>query len=535
LLLLLASTLYAQPPEAGVRKNVGPNINTQWDDINPIISADGKTLYFARKNYPLNRFAQATPNTLDIWYSELQPDSTWSVAKDFTGLNIQYDNGICTVLPDNNTMLYLWATDAQGRQTFGLIHRTPKGWTLQPLNIKNFIYESGTTISGTLAADGKTLMLAYKRSGGQSYNNPATLPYAGMNIEGMNIYVSFLEEEEKNIWSDPKNLGDVINSSYSEFEPLLAPDGVTLFFSSARPGGIGDVDIYMSRRLDSTWTNWSPPVDLGEGFNIPGYNAINSITASGDYAYITGMVQNPLKNMDIFRVKMPERFHIKPVALVKGRVFARLQTATKAAQPDSGNVVADTTKPLFAKIVYERLSDGKQMGIAHTNPQTGEYEIALPCGDNYGFRAERDGYLPVNDNLDLSKITSYQELRRDIVLTPFAAGSNIILNNLFFDEGKAGLRSESFPELDRLVDFMKQYSNVKVEIDGHTDDVGTPEFNNALSLQRAQAVVKYLTSHGINNKRVAAKGFGLTQPIASNDTDEGKQKNRRVVMKVVNK
>ncbi len=549
---------------AGVRKNMGENVNTQWDDINPIISADGRTLYFARKNYPLNIHAndkdifgrKITNNkTLEIWYSQLQKDSTWSFAQNLRELNPQPSNGVCTILPDNNTALYLWAYDEQGNATYGLIHRTANGWTKPvPLHIKNFHYIANTTISGSLASDGKTLMLAYKTPGCQAFNNTGVLDYADMNIIGMNIYVSFLEDETTNTWSEPKNLGNSINTQYSEFEPLLAPDGVTLFFSSARPGGIGDVDIYMAQRLDSTWTNWTQPVNLGEGFNIPGYNAINSITASGDYAYTTGMVENPTKNMDIFRVKMPERFHIKPVVLVKGRVFARLQTPKQqtaeatsaktigkskknaATAPDPAEpILPDTTKPLDAEIIYERLSDGKQMGIAHTNPRTGEYEIALPCGTNYGFRAEREGYLPVNENLDLSAITQYQELNRDIILTPYAAGNDIVLHNLFFDQDKADIRAESYPELSRFAGFMKQHATATVEIDGHTDDVGTDDYNNALSLRRAEAVVKYLAGVGVNAKRMKAKGFGKSQPVASNDTDEGKQKNRRVVMKLISK
>jgi len=518
------------PPE---RINLGPNVNSPYNDIIPIISADGKTLYFDRKSYPTNTGGDNDPD--DIWYSELQPDGSWSVAKDLAALNTKYPNAIFSVLPDNNTALYWGAVDPAGRLTFALVHRTAAGWSApELLHIKNF-YNEAQGITASLAADGKTLLLAIKRKDAQSYSAEG----------GMNIYVSFLEDEASNTWSEPKNLGNNINTMYGETTPLLAADGVTLYFSSARPGGIGDVDIYSTHRLDSTWTNWTTPVNLGQGFNVAGENFLNSITASGEYAYLSGVVENPAKNMDIFRIKMPKEFHAKPVALVKGRVFARLQQPVQLIKqtgkknknklPPPVAMLPDTTKPLDAKIVYDRLRDGSEMGIAHTNPLTGEYQIALPCGDAYGFRAEREGYLPVDDNIDITSVTSYEEMKRDIILTPIAVGSDVTLTNLFFDTGLAGLRPESYPELDRLVAMMKQNGTMNVEIDGHTDDVGSAEFNNSLSLQRAQAVVQYLIDKGIAPTRLTAKGLGKSQPVAPNDTDEGKQKNRRVQMMIVNK
>ena len=539
LFVFLAGIAWAQgphqhptPPPVPERTSLGPNVNSEYNEIIPIISADGKTLYFDRKNHPGNTGGKDDPD--DVWFSELQPDGNWSQSKDLTALNTKYPNAIFSILPDNNTALYWGALDKQGRLAFALVHRTATGWS-QPelLNIKNF-YNEAQGITASLGSDGKTLLMAIKRKDSQSY------PADG----GMNLYVSFLENEEQNTWTEPKNLGPMINTVYGETTPLLAADGVTLYFSSARPGGIGDVDIYSAKRLDSTWTNWTQPVDLGKGFNIPGENFLNSITASGEYAYLSGVVEYPIKNMDIFRIKMPEQFHAKAVALIKGRVFARLQqpqeiiaTATKKNTKHRApeQLLPDTTKPLEARIVYDRLRDGAEIGIAHTNPRTGEYQIALPCGEAYSFRAERDGYLPVDDNIDLTNQDAYEELKRDIILTPIDVGSDVTINNLFFDTGKSSIRNESFPELDRLDALMIKNPTLIVEIDGYTDDVGSTVNNNALSLDRAQAVVKYLTGKGIPAARVIAKGFGKSQPVAPNTTEEGKQKNRRVEFLIVKK
>jgi OOP family OmpA-OmpF porin len=186
-----------------------------------------------------------------------------------------------------------------------------------------------------------------------------------------------------------------------------------------------------------------------------------------------------------------------------------------------GNVVPAT-------ISYERLSDGKEIGTATADPETGEYKIALPLGYDYGFHAESDGYYPVSEHLDLTKLGGFDEIQRDLVLAPLLRGASIRLNNIFFDFDMDVLREESQPELDRLVSILVKYPSMIIQIDGHTDDHGGYEYNIGLSLRRTKAVVKYLVSQGISEIRLIPRGFGKTRPVATNDTDEGRQLNRRV-------
>lgn len=189
---------------------------------------------------------------------------------------------------------------------------------------------------------------------------------------------------------------------------------------------------------------------------------------------------------------------------------------------------AKTKEPLGAVIEYENLADGKNVGVAQSNPQTGEYKIVLPYGKNYGFMAYAEKHISVSDNLDLSTVAEYKEVTRDLYLVPIEVGSTIRLNNIFFDVAKATLRAESYPELDRLAGLMTQNGKMQIELSGHTDNVGSDDANLKLSADRAKSVTDYLVSLGITAERIVAKGYGETKPLTTNDTDEGRQLNRRV-------
>jgi outer membrane protein OmpA-like peptidoglycan-associated protein len=195
----------------------------------------------------------------------------------------------------------------------------------------------------------------------------------------------------------------------------------------------------------------------------------------------------------------------------------------------SGHVFdGKTGKPVNARIKYELLPGGHEVGGAATNPSTGVYKITLPAGFTYGYRAEAPGYIPISENLDLRSTEHYSEERRDLKLVPIEKGQTIRLNNIFFETAKADLQPESFAELDRVVELLRSNPSMEIAISGHTDNVGTTSFNRDLSDARARAVMSYLIEKGIERKRLKAKGYGDSKPIASNDTEEGRQENRRV-------
>jgi outer membrane protein OmpA-like peptidoglycan-associated protein len=340
-----------------------------------------------------------------------------------------------------------------------------------------------------------------------------------MSIEGIetygdrDIYVSFLRDDGK--WSSPLNIGTDVNTSMEEASPFLAPDDKTLYFSSNGYTGYGKHDIYVTRRLDDTWTKWSEPENLGPNINSPDDDSFFNIPATGEYGYFSRNFTD--NNTDIFRFELPKAHRPEPVITIRGKVYD-----------------TESRKPIGARIFYETLPEGKEIGIAYSDPVTGDYQIILPTGALYGYLAEADGYLSVNANIDLKDTKDYGELRKDLYLSPAVAGTTIIFNNVFFDFDKATLKEESYPELNRTIEFLQENPEVKILVSGHTDKIGTYQYNLDLSQRRAQAVVNFLTKGGIGRNRMEARGYGETMPLVSNDDEEeGRELNRRVEMKIL--
>ena len=256
---------------------------------------------------------------------------------------------------------------------------------------------------------------------------------------------------------------------------------------------------------------------MGSNINTSGWDAYFALDAKGDYAYLVSS-HNSIGNEDIYRVKIQEELQPDPVVLISGRVF------------DS-----KTKKPLSAKILYDDLSINKEVGIANSNGQTGEYKIVLPYGKKYGFFAKKTGYMALSDNIDLTNVQQYQEITRDLYLIPIEVDEKIVLNNLFFQAGKSILLPSSYPELDRLKQVLDDNPDIKIEVVGHTNNIGDIQKLVQLSEQRAEAVKKYLVSKGVSPDRISTKGYGPNKPIASNNTKAGRTKNQRVEFKIIKK
>ncbi|HEY3874624.1 MAG TPA: OmpA family protein [Candidatus Kapabacteria bacterium] len=487
----------------GPRENLGPNINSPYDEVLPVISPDGKTLYVDRKNHPQN-FRQAnaridTNNIDNIWSSTQDASGNWMPLQNIGPLlNNGMGSFVASVTPDGNTLLLGGRYEPRGAESTGefglwLSHRTADGWSYPARVRVNDYYTNAAYVEFCLSNDGRTIILCLDRK--DSYGNK-------------DLYVSFLQSDGS--WSIPKNLGPDVNSAADEATPFLAADGKTLYFASDGFPGYGSMDMFITRRLDSTWQHWSEPENLGPQLNSSGWDAYYTVPASGEYAYFVS-TQNSYGQGDIFRVKLPEELRPKPVMLVGGTVRDE-----------------KTGKPVMAEIIYENLETGKEIGSARTSPGTGAYKITLPAGENYGYRAEAPGYIPVSENLDLKNAGAYQELNRDLTLVPIEKGEVVRLNNIFFETAKSDLRPESFAELDRVVMLLKSNPNMEILLGGHTDNVGSPASNVQLSSARALAVQTFLISKGIDASRMKTKGFGDTKPVASNDNDAGKQQNRRV-------
>jgi OmpA-OmpF porin, OOP family len=490
------------------------NVNSEYNELNPLLSPDGKTLYFSRKNHPGN--VGGINDKEDIWYSELDSSGHWSLAKNmgdkFNNASPNFINAIQSVTPDGRTAVMLLGNsqDPNGKMRGGISLSSNVGGTWSSpvmLKIKND-YNFNEKANYFLTNNRKTLILSVEREDSQGDRD---------------LYVSFMQDDS--VWTEPLNLGDVVNTASEESAPFLASDDKTLYFSSKGFSGYGGNDIYVSRRLDDSWTRWSDPENLGPEINSPLEDLFFNIPAASEYAYYSKGVTET--NTDIFRVKLPIVKSPEPWVTVKGKI-----------------VEAGTGKSMGAKVIYERLPDGKELGIAQTNPETGEYEIRLPAGYLYGVRAEAKDKISENQNLDLRNIASdkvieHTDFKLDpIQLDPIQVAAveeniTIVLNNVFFGFDKTELWPESFPELNRIVETMNEKPGMQIEITGHTDDTGPESYNLSLSERRAKAVVKYLTDKKIDSGRVTVQFYGESKPVDTNANMQGRRKNRRVEFKIL--
>ena len=484
-------------------ENLGRNINSKYDEIAPIISADGKLLYFDRRNHPLN--SGKNKDSDDIWYSEKNDDDdTWSVAQNIgVPLNNKWPNYIQAVTPDGNSILlaneYLQSGDlAPG---VSISHKTKDGWALPEVQQINKFYNLSQHANYFLTGNGRFLLMAIQRKDSRGE---------------LDLYVS--ERIEDNKWTKPVNLGSDINTIAYDYSPFLAADGLSLYFSSEGYAGYGKADIYVSKRLDDTWQSWSKPQNLGPVINSPGMDSKYNIPANSKYAYFSSTHKSMGKN-DIFRIELPKEIKPDPVVLVSGYVLDKKDSSA-----------------LDARIIVEKLPEGDEIAIARSNPEDGSFSFILQANQQYGFRGIALDHFEDNRSLSIDKIEEYIEIKgQDLYLSPIEIGQVVRLNNIFFETAKSILKPESFPELDRVVNFLQDNSKIEIQVTGHTDNIGAEKYNLDLSEARAASVSLYLKDKGIVANRVISKGFGESMPETTNETIEGRQINRRVEFKILRK
>lgn len=483
-------------------------VNSDFSELNPLLSPDGKTLYFSRRNHPEN--IGGVTDKEDIWYSELGADGKWTLAKNmgpkFNNENPNFINAV-SATPDGKSVIILLGNKygENGKMTAGVsVSDNMNGsWsTPKALNIEND-YNFNEKANYFMANTRTALLMSVEREDSRGDRD---------------LYVSF--QKNDSTWTSPLNLGDMLNTAGEESAPFLASDNKTLYFSSNGFSGYGGSDVYMTKRLDDTWTNWSEPENMGPDINTKLNDLFFNIPATSEFAYYSREVA--LDNADVYRVKLPVFMSPEPTVVVRGKL-----------------IDAKTGKPISAKIIYERLPDGTEVGVAQSNPETGEYEILLPGGQLYGVRAEAEGHISSNQNLDLRDVTKdgvtkTQDLRLEpIEVAKIEPDAMINLNNIFFDFDMATLKPESFPELNRIVKLMGERATLEVEISGHADATGPEAYNMGLSERRAKSVVRYLTENGVSKDRIKVTFFGETKPVESNETKEGRRKNRRVEFKIL--
>ena len=510
--------LLEAPDEYLEKSRLGSGVNTRGAEFRPIISADSQTLYFTR-----NRGEEAGGE--DIYFSSRYRRDWKSADNVGPPISTPSHEMMLDISADSNKMTLMGNYPGSfGRGDIFYAERGKECWSEvkhYPAPINSEYFDS----DAMLPADGRTLLFVSDRPGNMGAFKPKETLFHGGYAGNTDIYLYVETEggEGKLI-----NLGPTINTPYAEYSPHLHPDGRTLFFSSSGHYGLGGLDVFVATRMsDSSWTEWSEPVNLGKEINGPYNDWGFQITTEGDLAYYataekkadcweddTSTPRRGCGPSDIFSTDLPAA--VRPAAAVT--VFG------KVMDPDKN--------PLEAEIVWNDLTLNKSAGIAKSHPDSGDYLIVLPAGHKYGYSAEKEGYMGASETLDFTDVTTYTEYRHDIILYPLDKliddKINLRMNNIFFDFDKSTLRPESYHELNRWVEALKKYPDLKAEIHGHTCWIGTEAYNEGLSGRRATAVVNYLATQGISESRLTKKGFGETRPAASNETRKGREFNRRV-------
>jgi outer membrane protein OmpA-like peptidoglycan-associated protein len=475
------------------RENLGVTVNSAGDEICPVISPDGKQLYFTREP----RESTANRPIQNVWVSDIQTDKNWSQAK-LLGppINNRFANAICALSTDgkrallNNVYLPNGAT-AKGTSISSKIDNE---WRFpQEVKILNYINLSETS-EYTFSSDEKTIIMSSR---------------SNQTVGGKDLYVSF--RNELGTWTEPRNLGTTVNSADDEAAPFLAADGRSLYFSTRGRAGYGSNDIFVSRRLDSTWTRWSEPENLGPNINSLHWDSYFTIPANGEIAYFSS-VQDSTRGIDIFRIKIPDEAKPESVLLVTG-------------------ILQDihTQKNIEGELIFKALGSKDSLSKNY-DPKQGDWKVILDTEKKYRVRVQAEGYLAMLEEWDFSQEKKHKELRKVLTLIPLKVGEKLVLKNIQFKQSQ--VEPITFSPLESLLKTLLENPQMEILLEGHTDNQGDFQLNIELSEGRVKAIKQYLIKHGVAEKRITTRGWGGTQPIASNTTENTRAANRRVEVKI---
>lgn len=510
--------------------NVGPEINTPHSDYGPVISADESVMIFTSRR-PGSTGGKIDPGINEHFediYISTKKNGKWSPAQNM-GSPINTDDH------DANSGL-----SADGQKF--LIYIGKNNGDLYESELKGDIWSKPEQMNKNINSDNYHESSAcYSPNGKQVYfvtDNP--------NLGGFgdrDIYVA--EKDEKGKWGKPVNLGPTINTKYGEEGIFIHPDGKTLYFGSQGHQTMGGYDVFKSVYDEKTKT-WGKPENIGYPVNTADDDVFFVVSASGRHGYYTSSNSKGFGQNDIYMVTFlgdekplvlnnEDNLLASIAAPIKETVVAPAVTIKEAQLTILKGTIKDalTQKTLEATIEIIDNKTNELVATFTSNSSTGRYLVSLPAGRNYGIAVKKEGYLFHSENFDIPVTAAFQEVKKDVDLKNFAVGSKIVLKNIFFDFSKATLRPESTNELQRLVKLLNDVPTMKIEISGHTDSKGSAEYNQSLSDNRSKAVVDYLIKAGISADRLTAKGYGKDQPIATNDTEEGRQLNRRTEFKIL--
>lgn len=523
---------YVAHPVRVFVNNLGPGVNSKYPDYAPVISADEAVLiYTSRREGTTGDLIDETDlHYYEDLYVSFNDDQGWSSGLNMTSLNTD-EHDASVGMSSDGQQLFTYKGVPDG--TLFISQLDGDEWT-KPKELNKNINTKYHETAASLSFDGKRLYFASTRK----EDGYGTASYGEREI-------FITEKNSKGKWGSAKNVGPVINTKYDERGVFIHPDGQTMYFSSKGHETMGGFDIFYS--IKDSLGNWGKPVNIGYPVNTPDDDVFFTVAGNARYAYYSSAREDGFGYQDIYRITFlgPEKLM---VCGAEDNLIASSEIAIqqKVEATDTVKVrkvrltilkgtITDalSSEPIEAEIEIVDNEKDEVITTMKSNKASGKYLVTLPSGINYGIAVKAEDYLFYSENIDIPYSTAYQEVTKDIVLSKVSIGSKIILKNIFFDYDRATLRPESYPELNRLVKLLESYPRMKIEIGGHTDSHGSLAYNTTLSENRSQSVVNYLIDAGISEDRLEYKGYAFTQPIATNDTDEGRQQNRRVEFKVL--
>ncbi len=521
--------LTKEPPLAISRKMDG-TINTIFAEYAPIFGNVDSLLYFTSRRYEGHRNRRNSLNFefFEDIYTSSPTNGVWSDGQRMSKPVNKKRNDATAAMDITGTEMIIY----RGKKGNGSLYSTERKqngkWKSPKKNIK-FNKANSKEVALSFSNDSTHVVFASDRK--KDSQGGFDLYYSTRNAKGK--------------WSKPQNFGAPVNSKYNEVSACFGEGDTLLYFASNNEKSVGGYDLMVSSYRDGAWQE---PVNLGLQVNSGDDDQYFSLIPGNDrIGFYASKRAGGQGNFDIYRIMVIN----KPARQLPALPPLVAVNATKEpALPLEDPVVIktmrmtivkgvvtdwDSTKFLKAKIEITDNATNAVIETITTIEGDGKYTVMLPSGKNYAMTVSSEGYMFHSENFNIPSATKYQEIEKNIRLLSMDPGSKVVLNNVFFDTGKANLRPESYGELNRLADVFKLYPKLVIEISGHTDNVGSKAANNKLSLNRAKAVVEYLISVGVEKSHLVAKGYGPSQPRDTNKTAEGRQNNRRVEAKILSK
>lgn len=490
-------------------------LNSENDDIAPCINADGSEIIFSSDR----------AGNMDIYKSAKQKRK-WVGVNSVRDLNSSGEDIASSLAYDGQRILLFKIIDGQSDIYQSKLEG--KSWSEPKLKMSKVV---NTEANETFACyDPEDIKVYYITDGG----------FGG----DKNIFFSGKKDAEEKFWGKGQSAGQNVNSGFQEGSVYLAPDGNTMYFSSQGHSSIGGYDIFVSYRNDKG--AWGEPINLGYPINTAYDELYFSISASGKYAYFSSNRSEGKGGMDIYQATFWGESK-RPFVSTEDNLIASIVAPIEDDYvPNTVAVNSTNSLTVFKGRILDGLlqtaveatikifdnNTGNEYAVMQSNSVTGKFLLSLPSGLNYGISVEAEGYLFHSENFNLPVGSAYNMVNKDIDLKNIDIGSKIALRNVFFDTGRSEVKLDSYPELDRLIQLMNDVPSLKIELSGHTDNIGGQKANQLLSQKRAEAVRSYLISRSVDSDRVTAKGYGADRPVDTNETKQGRANNRRTEFEI---